>query len=141
MSKEAKNWPTPIVGDAHLNSTPEAAARRLEEGKATLSRVVEAKNWSTPLARDHKDATLLNDAETPQSFHLGRQAPRATGQMSLSGYGQRVAGDALRLNPQFVEWLMGFPSGWTSFEPSAMPLSPNKQPSHSETCGDESHND
>jgi hypothetical protein len=24
------------------------------------------------------------------------------------------------LNPQFVEWLMGWPIGWTEFEPVAM---------------------
>ena len=27
------------------------------------------------------------------------------------------------LNPQWVEWLMGFPSGWTELSPSEMPLS------------------
>jgi len=31
-------WATPIMGDSHLASTPEVAAKRLEEGKATLSR-------------------------------------------------------------------------------------------------------
>jgi hypothetical protein len=36
------NWPTPIQGDSHLASTPEAAARRLAEGKSTLSRLVES---------------------------------------------------------------------------------------------------
>ena len=36
------SWPTPIQGDSHLASTPEAAARRLAEGKSTLSRLVES---------------------------------------------------------------------------------------------------
>ena len=27
------------------------------------------------------------------------------------------------LNPQFVEWMMGFPLGWTALEPSEMPSS------------------
>lgn len=33
------SWPTPITGDAHLSSTPEAAQRRLDEGKPTVSRI------------------------------------------------------------------------------------------------------
>lgn len=28
------------------------------------------------------------------------------------------------LNPQWVEWLMGFPTGWTESGPSATPLFP-----------------
>jgi hypothetical protein len=27
------------------------------------------------------------------------------------------------LNPQWVEWLMGYPAGWTDLEPSEMPSS------------------
>ena len=39
VEKEAKKvWATPIVGDSHLLSTPEVAAKRLDEGKVTLSR-------------------------------------------------------------------------------------------------------
>jgi hypothetical protein len=36
--KNQESWATPIMGDAHLASTPEAAKKRLEEGKKTLSR-------------------------------------------------------------------------------------------------------
>lgn len=31
------------------------------------------------------------------------------------------------LNPLFVEWMMGFPAGWTDCEPSATPSSPTSQ--------------
>jgi hypothetical protein len=47
LTEQVKNWATPIVGDAHLASNPEAAQKRLAEGKATLSRQAEAKNWPT----------------------------------------------------------------------------------------------
>jgi hypothetical protein len=33
-----KAWATPIMGDSHLESTPEVAQKRIEEGKVTLSR-------------------------------------------------------------------------------------------------------
>ena len=45
-------WSTPIVGDAHLASNPEAAQKRLAEGKSTLSRQVEAKSWPTATVFD-----------------------------------------------------------------------------------------
>jgi hypothetical protein len=45
-------WSTPIVGDAHLASNPEAAQKRLAEGKSTLSRQVEAKSWPTARTSD-----------------------------------------------------------------------------------------
>ena len=31
------------------------------------------------------------------------------------------------LNPRFVEWLMGFPDGWTDLEPLETPSSPKSQ--------------
>jgi hypothetical protein len=55
-----ESWATPIMGDSHLASTPEAAQKRIEEGKVTLS----------------------------------RQNPG-------------------KLNPRWVETLMGLPVGWT----------------------------
>ena len=42
VTQDAANWPTPIQGDSHLASTPEAAQRRISEGKTTLSRLVES---------------------------------------------------------------------------------------------------
>ena len=62
------NWPTPIQGDSHLASTPEAAQRRIAEGKVTLSRLVESglpalanpstlgshQGWLTPQLQDSK---------------------------------------------------------------------------------------
>ncbi len=185
LNDQACHWPTPIVGDAHLSSTPEAAARRIAEGKTTLSRVVDAKAWPTPGANDHKGSskpgqrrgqldeaaeqlhTTLDLGDRPIAawtpcpccenylchIHTGHAhdcpcppvedwesrglnpyltsppAPKETGQESPKNSG-------LRLNPLFVEWLMGFPSGWISLGHSGMPLSPNAQTSHSEISGE-----
>jgi len=60
LNDQIKSWATPIVGDSHLASTPEVAAKRLAEGKVTLSRQ-----------------------------------------------------NAGKLNPRWVETLMGLPVGWT----------------------------
>lgn len=60
LDQQVKQWAKPIVGDSHLASTPEVAAKRLAEGKVTLSRQ-----------------------------------------------------NAGKLNPRWVETLMGLPVGWT----------------------------
>ena len=39
LSQEAKNWATPITGDSHLSSSPNAAQKRIQESKKTLSRI------------------------------------------------------------------------------------------------------
>lgn len=70
----------------------------------------QAESWATPRCADSKegDARVQN---VPTNSYLGRQAPRWTGQESQSISGPR------RLNPVFVEWLMGWPLGWTDFAP------------------------
>jgi hypothetical protein len=57
---------------------------------------------------------------TPQASDY--KGPNLTDPSSGSGHGlAMVAGGSL--NPMWVEWLMGFPLGWTVLEPSEMPLS------------------
>jgi len=87
-----RRWLTPILGEAHLSSTPEAAQRRMDEGKETLSRTVEAASLSP--SRPDPAIAPPGDASsptTPDSLPLSR----------------------LRLSPVFVEWLMGFPRFYT----------------------------
>jgi len=83
--------------------------------------------WPTPTA------SLTNDGESPESF-LARQkrwahkyhnstpltiAAKMYGPLDRGGTGQGSPSDSgRRLNPLFVEWLMGFPEGWTDCEPS-----------------------
>jgi hypothetical protein len=56
--------------------------------------------------------------------------PRADGRDNAGGTNSRRTAKAngtyfgRTLNPQFVEWLMGFPIGWTDLEDSATPSSP-----------------
>jgi hypothetical protein len=41
----------------------------------------------------------------------------------------------MTLNPLFVEWLQGFPIGWTDLEPSATPSCQQPPSSPSAPCG------
>lgn len=95
--REDPRWPTLIAGDAHLGSTPEAAQRRIQEGKVTLSRVVDGSGqWRTPAGSDGEGGTMEIRPETTGHYKLGDQV-----------------GSRARLNPVFVEWMMNWPRGWS----------------------------
>ena len=81
----------------------------------------DAQTWAAPLARDWKSDDPTQSPE--HSPPLGRQVLAVTGQPSqfptptssrrhgLQSHGRNVV--AARLNPLFIEWLMGLPRGWT----------------------------
>jgi hypothetical protein len=56
---------------------------------------------------------------------------RDKGQISDDEFRGMTAGNGGRLNPQWVEWLMGFPQGWTDLEDLETPSS-HKSPNTSE---------
>ena len=112
VSKQSNDatWPTPIQGDAHLASTPEAAQRRIAEGKTTLSRLAES---GLPDLHNH-------------STHGSRQESY----LPLSSQSIHVKGTTGKLNPRWVETLMGLPVGWVM--PSCVnPITPIAEPSQS----------
>jgi hypothetical protein len=100
-----------------------------------------ARRWPTPTSRDHKDGSaeacknvpangllgrVVHQWRTPDSYPRGGAQDaekRAAGGHSVNLQDQ-VGGS---LNPTWVEWLMGFPLGWTALEPSEMPSSRSKR--------------
>jgi hypothetical protein len=104
-----KLWPTPQAHDAATPKTPEqlqaAKARAMEKhgrpmGFSNLNEVIQM--YPSPAARDWRSGK-------------GRQENGHTPQLPEIVGGQ--------LNPMWVEWLMGFPLGWTVLNRLAMPLS------------------
>jgi hypothetical protein len=83
------------MGNSHLVSTPEVAAKRIKEGKVTLSRQIAAQ-WATPQAKDHKSGHRDPTIVQYKQLNVEVEA-KATG----------------KLNPRWVETLMGLPVGWT----------------------------
>lgn len=95
--------------------------------------------WPTPSARDWKDTPGMKARRRDGRDRSADQLPRAVyleesarfyptmDYGAAKGRGQASADDRSRLggslNPEWVEWLMGFPPGWTALEPSEMPLS------------------
>jgi len=148
MAKKGR-WPTPhgMSGpdyDGHGNEL--SMAVRVAEGLSDSERSTQ-KLWPTPLARDWKGPdgrdygnrsgaslpgavgspnwNLPGTWPTPKSSPSGPDYARAGREDSggddlATAVARRTPG---QLNPTWVEWLMGFPLGWTDSVPSATPSS------------------
>ena len=135
---DSGSWPTPcasdssnrqIHGQVHVTAggLPKHIGKTGELSQMRLSQAV--KMWPTPIARDCR--TVRGGARMKNS--LGTE-PLITQVAIAEG---RTDG---ALNPEFVEWLMGWPIGHTDLKPSATarfqsaPLQPSG-------CSQESQND
>jgi len=118
MAVQRESWPTPRVSSANGSSQREAA---LGNPKKRLETEAEMKNWATPTARDYKDGSNPSEA-VPTNSLLGRQAPRTQMDGSKSSENDQTSPppSPKRLNPNFVEWLMAVPIGWTDLKPLEM---------------------
>lgn len=106
LNHEAARWSTPRASDGEKGS-PQQRGTKGDKPPAG-----QAAQWATPTARDWKDGANPSEG-TPTNSLLGRQAPRIV----IRGAQSLIPGDPsslLSLNPNFVEWLMGWPLGWTS---------------------------
>ncbi len=95
----------------------------------------QARFWPTPKARDFRSGEQYAERDSPDLnvivSRFGRQAPRS----GIGGPPSSADGPNSRLNPLFVEWLMGFPIGWTALKPLATPSSPPAPPSRGVPSG------
>ena len=105
-----RTWPTPRSTDGSHGGR--VTPRKSRQG-GNLIEAVSAARWPTPRSqnaepRNHK--VWLRPSSEPQNLEnaIAAREPAAIG-------GQ--------LNPTWVEWLMGFPLGWTVLEPSETPSS------------------
>lgn len=137
-------WPTPTASGFEVADVDGLLARRQRMAEKhgnngfglTLNQAV--KIWPTPTSRDWKDGTANSCKNVPVNGLLGRavhqwptphanchtgpgQAPNKQGGENL----QTAAGGSL--NPPWVEWLMGFPVGWTDLSSSETPSSPKSR--------------
>lgn len=113
---ESGLWPTPTASQARsegmimqLRALVDAGtltreeAERIAQGSLTPKRM---KQWPTPTVNDSKNSTL------PPSQINHDNIPG-----ELLRQGESPGGN---LNPTWVEWLMGWPIGWTDLQPLAM---------------------
>ena len=86
------SWPIPTRRDYKGTNSPEGLIRK--DGKSRMDQLPNAVKYSTPQSRDWKG--------TSGGFQKGKDLPGQVG-----GH----------LNPAWVEWLMGWPVGWTDLKP------------------------
>ena len=112
----SERLPTPQSTD--YRSKPTSASWKAKGGlNFSLANPEIQINWPTPNARDWKDSQTAGNRKSPG---LGVVAHLGTS-------------DGGQLNPTWVEWLMGWPVGWTDLKPLAMDKSHCAPQQHGES--------
>lgn len=142
MTRNGYAYALPIVGlritgtDGGYLPTPDTNNHRdgrvlrkdnnlAEGGRHGVSLHHFATMFPTPATRDYKGARLPETMEATGRNPKTNSLPDAVGEQS-----------GLRLNPTWVEWLMGFPIGFTALKDSAMLKSRSKRQSRG-NCSEE----
>ena len=140
----SQSWPTPAARDGKPTNTLETLMDgRFVDQLANRVKMVENNLWTTPTSRDWKGTTitknhpqgfnksLANDVlkmsekwPTPRaSDYKGSTSAEAMGKAAARGFNPNLPEATAasvgggKLNPTWVEWLMGWPLGWTDLKP------------------------
>jgi len=130
-AREFGYWPTPRTTDPDrggrgdliqaVSGNPNSHYKMLATPTATANQLCPSMQkhpgcramWPTPAATDHKGSS---------------RPGQRRGQLTDPNMG--AIKDGGQLNPTWVEWLMGFPLGWTDLKPLAMDKFHNAPPWH-----------
>ncbi len=102
----ARFWPTPQARDGRSGDQPGSHRAQRKKAQGYSMNLNDAVLVPTPTARDWKSGSQATQAER------GRVAGPTLAEWSGG-----------QLNPPWVEWLMGFPIGWTACDASETQLS------------------
>jgi len=104
-------WPTPCAKDGNpytggnLYRTKTGTVRaRNQDGTSSNRGLAATVMWPTPNASDRLQANMKDDHDVKRGY--------------LRGVVLESAPNGGQLNPTWVEWLMGFPLGWTDLKDS-----------------------
>ena len=102
LNDQVKMWPTPRACTAMSAANIQ---NRVNDKNPNLETVVARSLWPTPTTRDHKGGYIGGRIRNGKvSMDTLDVAVEHTDNQHKTGGS---------LNPQWVEWLMGYPSGWT----------------------------
>jgi hypothetical protein len=138
-------WPTPNTKDANSSGRHTTATGVMHPGTTLTGRkgpggegerqggptLQTVAQWATPAARDAK-GPFLKHRKGGEDLSRQAQAMRTDG----PACSPTASTSARRLNPDFVDWLMGFPPGWTACAALETVSSRSRPRSPSASCGD-----
>jgi hypothetical protein len=162
LTAAVQMYPTPIAGDAHLSSTKEVAQKRIKEGKITLSRAIQSGMYPTPAKYEDRTSVKTIQQMDKKNFNKkmsnlatkvryeNQMYPTPNTRDTRRGCNQKQLATEIdkeypqakktggRLNPNFVERLMGFPTDWTRIEQTGSKDSETQSFHKSHTTSDKS---
>jgi hypothetical protein len=128
------HWPTPQAHDTAKGNAARVGRYGTKHGGRNLND--EVAMFPTPQAYSHGpdsnppgitklDIEVRGMYPTPQAHDSAPGNPARVGRYGTK-HGGRNLNDEIggQLNPTWVEWLMGFPLGWTDLEGSVTPSCP-----------------
>jgi len=143
----SEKWATPTTMDTLPPKSEKALHKEATQARPGRSKpanlrdqVSNMQNWPTPCATDYKGSGQTGQLRDRLDYTVERGAtkskdytwptPRTKGMCGGSGAWQQLkanttieeakamgAGNGGKLNPTWVEWLMGWPLGWTDLKP------------------------
>lgn len=117
MAVKLQMWPTPTSSLATKGGR--VTPRKGREG-GTLIEAISARKWPTPTASASKGSS-------PETLTRKSGASRENDRLDHAV----MAAEGGQLNPDWVEWLMGWPPGWTDLKPLEMARFHEWQQQHS----------
>jgi hypothetical protein len=147
LRNQVKMWPTPRAGKTSDENEESWRARNAAGQVATPPLTLAVKMWPTPKAQEPGMSAKTTGRGVEKSTHLGTRVAVSEGMIDQktgklwatpqardfrSGEGHRFENPERtknlndqaaqtegggQLNPDWVEWLMGWPIGWTACEP------------------------
>lgn len=118
LADAVRIWATPTANQSircSMDAAKKEAERLHPKGRYTLATQVacDPQSWPTASSRDWKDTPGMKkqSGERNRTDQLPRKVYAVENTPPGGGY----------LNPLWVEWLMGYPIGWTELNPSETP--------------------
>jgi len=112
LTVQSARWATPRGSDG------EKGGPNQRDGSGSLHLTSQSAAWPTPTGSDYKGAT--STGMSVEKKHLSGIAEQEFYRSSPSDQepqpGPQSSTERRTLNPLFVEWLMGWPAGWTDCE-------------------------
>jgi hypothetical protein len=143
LQAASQAWPTPSANDHKGSAAPGQRRRQLSEATeqawptpaSTMTAGEDLRaTWMPGSKPVRDDGKTLQNALTTCSQIWDRSRPDRPTLTDGDGSSTRDQTSRPRLNPQFVEWLMGVPVGWTDFAPLETAWFRCRQRMHSRLC-------